>query len=291
MWIPNQDPRSLVRRLLVYAALLCVALIILLNFILIRPYEEAVKLLLPGVLSSVMVGLVIYVFRYTFLENANKFFEQESVDNIAAQIISEVRGKLLTAAGFAFYERWEETPWKAILESATEVDILASYMDTWIIQISDLMLAVFARGGTVRVILPKPGSEAAHRVLERFPEYNPELVQHKIENTAYKLEKIHERSNSPRARLEVYWTTAFCMHCLIRIDKKRLVISPYDHFRRGQIEGPAFVVDLDEYPHLAEWAEKELGSFQKSADRRRPIVSSEHLPKNITPLPSRRDTS
>ena len=54
------------------------------------------------------------------------------------------------------------------------------------------------------------------------------------------------------------------MHGLLRIDKKRLVISPFDHFRRGQIECPAFVIFLDGYPRLAEWAQKQFDGFLTS---------------------------
>jgi len=56
------------------------------------------------------------------------------------------------------------------------------------------------------------------------------------------------------------------MHCLMMIDKKTLIISPFDHFRRGQIEAPAFVVDLNTHPLLYEWAVKEFKGFEKTSE-------------------------
>ena len=94
-----------------------------------------------------------------------------------------------------------------MLGEATEVEFVASYMDTWIIQTSELLQGIFTRGGTVRAILPKPESDAAIRVLERFPEYTPELVRHKIINTAQRLNMMAWQSGNNRAKSEIYWIT------------------------------------------------------------------------------------
>ena len=156
MKTPNQDPRRIVRRLLVYGALLSVLAIVLLHFLLFGSKDEALKLLLPSALASLIIVLLVYAFRYTLLEEADKFLTQSAVDYIATQIVNEVRSKTSPAKSLAFFERWYEVPWQDVIGEAKEIELLASYMDTWIIQTADLLQQTFARGGSIRVILPSP---------------------------------------------------------------------------------------------------------------------------------------
>ena len=55
------------------------------------------------------------------------------------------------------------------------------------------------------------------------------------------------------------------MHLLMRVDKKTLIFSPYDHTRlRRRVEAPAFIVETETHTQLAEWAQKEFEGLEGS---------------------------
>jgi TIR domain len=168
----------------------------------------------------------------------------------------------LTTGAVALYEHWYAIPWDRVLDAASELEFVVSYMDTWINQTADAIERLFRRGGTVRVYLPQRGSDAAARVVDRFPEHTPQAIDTKIEATARKLRSLAEGS---KGRLEVYWTKTFCMCCIMRVDRRILIISPFDHFRRLRIETPSFAIGAGGHPRVNEWVEKEFAGFKKTS--------------------------
>jgi len=92
---------------------------------------------------------------------------------------------------------------------------------------------------------------------------------------------MKERANNPAARVEVVYTDRFIMHCLMRVDSSIVLLSPFDHYRRSQIEGPAFLIDVRQFPHIGRWAEKELAGFAGDVmNRKRPRPSE---PREVPP--------
>lgn len=160
------------------------------------------------------------------------------------------------------YHNWYKIPWNDVLSKAVIVECVVSYMDTWINNAADALEGLLTRGGTLRFYLPKPGSSAAERVIERFPDYQEDAIEDKIKRTETKLQSLR---TTDAGTVEVGWTEVFDMYCLMRIDNSVLLVSPYDHFRNNRIQNPTFVVDLVRFPEIASWAEKEFAGFQLDA--------------------------
>lgn len=221
----------------------------------------------PSVVASVLVIPLVYVFRETLFKSTATFLTEGDMNYLSAKT-TEKLAQVPSAdpVNMHFYENWYEIPWKEMLAEARELEFFVSFMDSWIVQTSDSLQGVFDRGGTIRVFLPKAGGDAARRVAERFPEYTPRVIAAKISNTSARLQRLLEMSMNKNARLEIYGTNKVFMHCLMMIDKTWVILSPFDHFRHNQIEGPAFVVELKRYPRLAAWVSKEFEGFQSVSE-------------------------
>ncbi len=263
----QHESKKIVEMLLLYLATLSMVIIIILNFVFFGPPADALRLMLPSILASLVAVLLIYILRRVLFRSTDRFLGRSEIDSLSVQIAQELRRQEPYSKGVVFYEKWSEVPWKDILREAKEIEFYASYMGSWITQAKDELQRVFNRGGRIRAFLPEPGSDAANRIIERMPEYKgkPDEITEKIKDTVYKLETMRKKSNNKDAKLEVHCTTVFCMHCLISVNKKRLVLAPFEHFRQwGEIGNPTFIINLEEYPRLADWAARELNGFERS---------------------------
>lgn len=247
------------------AAVLIIGILVLLHFILFEPGEDAFRLLLPSILASLIVVLAVYILRRTLFQSTGQYLDQEQISNLSSQIAGQLILRLPGSPDIICYQKWYEIPWREVLSDALTVEFCVGYMRTWIHQTADALLDIFNRGGTVRAFLPKPGSAAAERVFERFPGYSAQIVASNIENTPRILEGIRAKSTNANAKLEVYWTETYCMCMIMRVDRNRLIVSPFDTFRRERKEAPTFVIREDAYPSIAEWGRKELEGFRKTS--------------------------
>ena len=258
---------KVVQSLLVLLALVLIATLICVQIILYGAGKDSWKLWIPSFLASVVVVLVVYVVSKTILRSPQAILTDAAVSELSDRIVHSVE----LAAGarqwaYSSLHRWYALPWGDLLAEASEVDVVASYMDTWVNHVSDHLRDAFTRGCIVRLYLPQLNTDAARRVRARFPEYDAPAIESKIRNTPQKIQAL--RGAAPRkGRLQVWWTSTFCMWCLVLIDNRWLIIDPFDHFRRGQIEGPAFVIDLEQNPEWRGWADKELVGFRETGTK------------------------
>lgn len=261
MSIHRDNPRTLIERLLVYGAVLAILLIVL---IVARLYPaEATQLLIPGALASLIAVLVVYIVTHTLLRPTGRYLSREDL----AELSLELAGLLPSSGDCVVYSRWYAVPWSELLAKAMEVEFAVSYMDTWVNETADALKGVLDRGGLIRVFLPKPGTAAAKRVVERFQGSPQRVILDKIEHTPAKLNAIRRLSSSPDARLEVFLTEVFCMHCVMRIDNRYLILSPFDHFRGVHIDAPAIVLSAQKYEDILKWAAKEFDGFRERSER------------------------
>lgn len=187
-----------------------------------------------------------------------------------AALLSTITGD--STADVQVVQDWYAIPWSDVIGKASSIECAVSYMDTWINNAASALEDFFGRGGTLRFFLPMPGSPAAERVVERFPEYDLAVIESKIKNTRSKLRAL-QRGNG---KLEVRWTDVFNMHCLMLLDDCVLLVSPYDHFRNNRIQNPSFAVPLWKHPIVASWIGKEFKGFLAASSTR---ISSRRLPR------------
>ncbi len=173
--------------------------------------------------------------------------------------------------GVPVIEDWYAIPWSKVMAKTAKVECAVSYMDTWINNAAGALEDLLDRDGTIRFFLPKPGTPAAERVVERFPEYDVSLVEKKIVNTREKLRGLRHG----KGRVEVRWTEVFNMHCLMVLDDSVLLVSPYDHFRNSRIQNPTFVIPLWQFPMIETWIRKEFKGFQMNSAARLPSRKDE----------------
>lgn len=265
----RKEPRRVINLLLLIIAFGAIALLMSVTFLAFGPGKDTARLVIPSVVASLVAFLVVYIFTRGPLSSVGHFITREQLRNLAELLASELKEDAPEKRSTVLYDSWYEVPWERLLHDARSLVFCVSYMDTWITHASLPFRGIFERGGQIRAILPKPETVSAQRVIERFPEYakRPELLQQKIAGTADKFAALLDASKNRSAKLEVYRTDRFIMGCIVIIDESYVVISPFDHFRRGHIEAPAVVVRVNErHRAVHEWAKKELDEFIKIAD-------------------------
>jgi hypothetical protein len=248
-------------RMLLVGALLAIVVIVGGAFIAFRPAHQAWQVIVGGCLASLLAVLIAYVLRLTVLRPVDKYQTERLVEGVSERIMEVVQGGNTQDSGVTCFARWNDVPWRDVLAGVHRLEFCVSYMDTWIILTTEPLLGILRGGGRIIAYLPEVTKANVSRIQERFPEYSPQLVAQKVSNTENKLRALAREAGSPHSAVEVRYTSRYIMHCLMRLDDKRVILSPFDHFRRGRIEGPAFLIDTNVLPHLGEWADKELRGF------------------------------
>lgn len=256
---PDVEGAAISRALLV-AALLAMSVLIGTSFLVFRPAKDAWTVILGGSMASLLAILIVYVLRLTILRPMDRYASKALNEDMAERIISIVK-HATSSETCTCYERWNDVDWGDLFKDVMRLDIVVSYMDTWVILAHEPLLGILQRGGSITIYLPSTSDASVARVDERFPEYSRQVLKEKIENTASKLRQLQAEAENPEASLHVYHTDTFIMHCLMRIDDDRVLFSPFDHFRRGRIEGPAFLADSSSMPGMARWVIKEIAGF------------------------------
>lgn len=218
-----------------------------------------------GLLASLLAVLLIYIFRKTVFKPVDDYQIADLTEAVASRLTDAVRSSLASDESLVCFSRWNDIDWKSLLRDAHALEFFVSYMDTWVAWAHDPLLDICRRGGSITAYLPNPSDRNAQRVLERFPEYNAVLIKNKIVNTGRKLQAIAAESGNADAIVNIFYTNTFIMHCLMRLDGRRVLLSPFDHFRRGNVEGPAWLVDTDKYKYIGTWADKEFAGFRSTA--------------------------
>jgi hypothetical protein len=260
--------RAVGRAVLVTAIVVIVA-IVAVTFVIFHPAGAALKVLAGGCLAGALTTLLIYLLRKTVLKPIDDFESNAVAQKVSDAIIAKVATALRESQTIT-YPRWNRVDWSTLLGTAQSLEFAVSYMDTWVANNHELLLGILERGGSITAYLPTPTDAGAERVRERFPEYDSTLIKSKISGTGRKLHGLLTQAANASARVEVCYTDVFIMHCLMMIDKKLVVLSPFDHFRRLHIEGPAWVMEIESYPEIGKWAEKEFAGFKSQSQSTSP---------------------
>lgn len=264
---------SVIRRLYVIIAVAVAVAAVLGNFLIFGFSRQAAATLITGVIASDLAVLVIFLARRTILRSADQVLSTESEEAIASRLAARLRIQLAgqvvggtPAIGVSFYERWDDIDWLATVGDARRLDFCASFMDSWIGSAREALERIFESGGSVRAILPKPGTTAAQRVRDRFQGTIGASVPTRIRETPILIERIRRRAGQESATFDCYLTSTFIMHCMIRVDERLLILSPFDHFRQERIDAPALAINLAGRAHLVRWARKEFDGFLADAE-------------------------
>lgn len=217
----------IVRRLLWVLALFALVAIMFGYMLYFGTSQQVVASLVQGVVSGILVLLVAYFVRQTWLRPVETLFTTEYLDQIANLIADKLRTRDSTKTGIIIEDSWYEINWSHYIGNAHKVTVAASHMDTWVSNTSNLLQDIFDRGGEVTFFLSKPQTAAAYRVAERYPAKTPKRMgAERSAKTAQKLQQIFQASANRNAKLNVFATTIFSMYVLMIIDDEYAGISP-----------------------------------------------------------------
>jgi hypothetical protein len=136
---PDSDrPASVVKQWQTYAALLFIALLMGVTFVVFGWTRDTTKLLVPGIAAALVVVLAGFIFRETVLGSTNALLSKEAMAeltrSLGEQLLAAQPGSELRAPAWYFVD------WQTILRDARSVTFFVSYMDTWLNQNDDSLL-------------------------------------------------------------------------------------------------------------------------------------------------------
>jgi hypothetical protein len=159
---------------------------------------------------------------------------------------------------------WYAIPWSDVLGNAERIECAFPQVDAWIEDEASAIEDLFARGGSIRVYLPMPGSRAADRAGEHMPAYDGATLDAKMRSARSKLRALRRGCG----QLDVRWTSVANTHGLMLLDDSVLLLTPCAHFGGSRAQNPAFVVPLERFPTMASWAHRELAGFLAASSTR-----------------------
>ena len=237
-----------------------------------KPQENSswfgVYTLLLSVISNFIPILSIYLGSYFIfyrIKNIKQLHDTEDLSSLIAHkvnsLISE-KDLSISPSEISCYEEFNKIPWDNLLSTSSSLDICVHYLDTWVNTHSELIKKLFDRGGKVRIILPNYNQYSVVKVIkQRFPEYTEDQIKTKISNTISKLETVLNKSTHKNACLEAYLMSDMMWFCAFRVDRRVLILSPYEHIREMKIGSPAILFQLGTYSLVQSWIEKELSGM------------------------------
>lgn len=248
--------------LFLLAAVTCVGLVGLYLLLLpLKPDGEGWVELLLALLPNLIAGLLVVIVAYwLFKRKAIPTLTDLRQTDVQASNVESVA--LLDAGLREFYVKFGQVPWAEFLRRSSSVDIVTWYFDSWIRNHRDELREFFARGGRIRLVVPDPRIASIMEVTrERYPELDAEDARKKIVNTGIRLSELAKESGSKSSRVDVYLSRRMLSYSSLRFDSNTVLLSVFDQFRSGQVDSPAFLVDLRKSGALRAYWDKEIGGF------------------------------
>lgn len=248
--------------LFLLAAVTCAGLVGLYLLLLpLKPDGESWVDLLLALLPNLIAGLLVVIVAYSL-------FKRKAIPTLTELRQADVQvsnmGVVALHGGALrdFYVKFGQVPWAEFLRHSSSVDIVTWYFDSWIRNHRDELREFFSRGGRIRLVVPDPRVASIMGVTrERYPELDAEDARKKIINTGIRLTELAKESGSKSSRVEVYLSRRMLSYSSLRFDNNTVILSVFDQFRSGQVDSPAFLVDLRKAEALSAYWDKEIGGF------------------------------
>lgn len=158
-----------------------------------------------------------------------------------------------------FYPSFRKIDWEEIIGEADSLDIIVVYFDSWVDNNREELLAIFRRGGAIRLYITDPDADVAMQATnERFPEHSRDDLSERVRGTAQKLHALWKESASYHAHLEVHLYPGVLNYAAVRADEDQVLLSVYEHHRQRRIDSPAMLLDLRQSSAMRDFWDKEL---------------------------------
>ena len=156
------------------------------------------------------------------------------------------------------HDSFDRIDWNKHILNASRIKIIVHYLDSWTRYNSAALQGFFAGGGRMQVIIPDYGNpDLISHIQPRLPGLGFADVERKLRYTHENLTNIIPAEVAGDVVLEtsfvdkIVWYSAFCL------DDKVLFLSPFEHQRGVNIGSPVTEIDLETYPAIRAWLNRE----------------------------------
>lgn len=167
-------------------------------------------------------------------------------------------------------QSFRQVDWGRLLASGTtELSVAVHYFDSWVnANLSGLQRFVNVPGTTVTVVVSDPTVDINFRMLQSlFPESSEPVLLEKITKTGRRFTQAFDEAGADQARLAFYLSPQLLTYSAQCIDRRTLVISIFEMYRRSRIDSPAFEIDLETAPQIRSFWDKEWSGLLTSSRR------------------------
>lgn len=220
----------------------------------------ATRNLLLAVSANLLPIFLVFAGSYLVFRKIQELkVEQQSYD-LANCVRNAVREAWDASNECAVHQRFNQVGWDELIKSASRIDIMVHYLDSWMKDHSESLISFLQkRDAKLRIVQPDyDQAELFKAIKTRFSDMDDGVLRHKFTNTGDRLRKLREQANATKATVKIYRSPTLDWYCLVRFNDTVAVISPYEGERGTGTEAPAFLVDLKRYPKIAAWIEKEV---------------------------------
>jgi hypothetical protein len=235
--------------------------------------------LAKGVIPNVVAVLIgIPVVYLLFTRKGITVGEQITAHELEELIVRHIGAKAAHPQVLSFYNSFRDVPWKEMIPTAqTTLEIVVNYWDSWASDNHERLAEFFKkRSAKMRVFVPDPANAMlVTELLRLYPDKNADLIRDKIMKTGDNLRQALKDGGGTASQLEFYYVPHSLNYALQVIDRRVLVLSNYDMFRRNRIGAPAIVLDLGKSEHLANYWNNELDGLLKCSAKVNPSLDSQ----------------
>lgn len=224
---------------------------------------------------AIFITIIVLYFLFGFLGvDTLKSTSPSEVENKASEIHNQNEHIVSTLSRIAqienlkhiegFYDDFNDVNWRSLIRgSSVEIDIVVYYFDSWVNRYRDDLIYFFKKSDVkVNLILPNPDiDENISAGIRIFPEKDEKSLTSKINNTKNHFEGVIDDANANRKQLKFLLCKRPISYSILRFDKKQVVLSPFEMYRKGRISSPAILINTAESEKSSIFFEKEIAGL------------------------------
>ncbi len=236
------------------------------------PTNRYAELFFAAAPSAVVVLLGLPVAY--FLLRPSSRYGRARADAVADRVVERLPDVARLPQVIDFKDTFRQIDWESVIGHATNsFDIVVYYFDSWTRNNIESIRTFFDRKtSSMRIVMADLDVPENMAMITRlFPEYDEATLRTKVERTGRRLAQALSESGGPASRLQVYYCSHPLPYSAQCLDGKVLIMSVFEAYRKGQIDSPAILIDLERSEHLARYWSKEIDGLIADSHAVRPI--------------------